>query len=274
MGQTGAVSSARPGIVIVGAPDGLSPITELTIPATLVRAGALGHRDLVHVYRPQAPTVAFSTRDLRSPGIGVATRVAREAGFAAVTRSPGGRMVAYDDGAVVIDHLRALPGTTGRMSDFAENARAHVEVLRALGVSDLRVGEVEGEYCPGEFSVNVGGAFKVIGSAERITARGALFSTVVQVRMSDAVRDVLGNMSSALGYPLNTGSIAGLTDVVPGLEPDAVATAFAADYRSRLHLDDGVLPEPVVTHARAAETTPATDGPFHVDDWTRAHPLP
>ena len=249
-----------------------SPVAHLLTPAVLLRDAHASWREVVHVQRASRPTVAFSSRDLRSPGIVEATAVAREAGFAAVVRSPGGRMVAYDAGAVLIDHLTrsdelALAGST----TFADNAASHVEVLRGLGDLDARVGEVEQEYCPGEFSINVGGVAKVLGSAQRITGRTALFSTVLQVEMSARVRRVLQDVSAALGYPLRESSVAGLSDFLPGLTPDRVADALRADYVARLSLEPGELPGSLHAHvARAVDEL--ADVPFRVDDWARAHP--
>ncbi|MEU0885036.1 hypothetical protein ABZ345_41130 [Lentzea sp. NPDC005914] len=247
-------------------------VTDLVIPALLLRAPETTWSELVHIYVPHAPTVAFSGRDLRSPGIAAATEIARAAGFETVVRSPGGRMVAYDSGAVVIDHLDRTTGIRHAGSaTFAANAESHVKVLRGLGDIDARVGEVDGEYCPGEYSVNVAGTVKVIGSAQRVTATGSLFSTVVQVVISDRVRAVITDVSEALGYDLRQSSVAGLADYGPALTAGQVAAAFEADYRSRLDLTDGKLPAEVVAHA--STVTPGVK-PFHVDDWTRANPVP
>ncbi|SDO38544.1 Lipoate-protein ligase A [Lentzea jiangxiensis] len=248
-------------------------VTELVTPALLLRTPGAAWSELVHVYVPDGPTVAFSGRDLRSPGIADATEVARAAGFETVVRSPGGRMVAYDSGAVVIDHLdRTTDIRHAGSATFAANAGSHVRVLRDLGDVDARIGEVDGEYCPGEHSINVGGTAKVVGSAQRVTATGSLFSTVVQVVVSDRVRAVITDVSEALGYDLRRSSIAGLADYAPALTAEEVAAAFAADYRSRLSLTGGPLPAEVAAHA--AKALPGAERPFHVDDWTRANPVP
>ncbi len=246
-------------------------VTELVVPALLLRAPDAAWSQLVHVYVPQGPTVAFSGRDLRSPGITAATEVARAAGFETVVRSPGGRMVAYDSGAVVIDHLDRTTGIRhAGGATFAANAESHVRVLRALGDIDARVGEVDGEYCPGEYSINVGGVAKVVGSAQRVTATGSLFSTVVQVVVSDRVRAVIADVSDALGYDLRRSSVAGLADYAPALTAAEAAAAFLSDYRDRLAMTDGTLPAEVLAHTSAINGA----SPFHVDDWTRANPLP
>jgi octanoyl-[GcvH]:protein N-octanoyltransferase len=250
-----------------------SSIAELLVPAVLLRAGPGVPAQIVHVYTARNPTVAFSARDLRSSGIANATRIARASGFACVVRSPGGRMVAYDSGAVVIDHItRFARHGNASAASFAENAANHVRVLRSLGDIDARVGEVAGEYCPGEFSINVEGVAKVLGSAQRVTADGALFSTVVQVEMSERVRRVLVAVSAALDYPLSETSIAGLTDFAPSLTPSAVADTFRADYRARLSLTDEDIPDHLAAHVEAA-TEDGSGLPFRVDDWARAHPL-
>ncbi|TCC16737.1 hypothetical protein [Kribbella sindirgiensis] len=248
-----------------------SALVELLTPAVVLRSElAAGTTDLVHVYQAQNPTVAFSARDLRSPSIAEAAQIARDAGFTCVVRSPGGRMVAYDSGAVVIDHITAT--LRGGPSVFASNAAHHLQVLRSLSGADLRIGEVDNEYCPGEFSINVAGSAKVLGSAQRITAGAALFSTVIQVVVPDRVRQVLIGVSDALGYPLRVSSIAGLADFAPAVNPSAVVDEFRADYRTRLGLEDGRLPDGLRALIASVDGE-QYDGIFHVDDWARARPL-
>ena len=259
-------------LLATGHPHGAarSAAADLAVPAVLLRAGDGLWSELVHVYVAHGPTVAFTRRDLRSPGIARATAFARAAGFETAVRSPGGRMVAYDAGAVVIDHLTRAGDRHGT---FERNAEQHAAVLRSLGDIDARVGEVEGEYCPGEFSVNVGGRVKVVGSAQRITGTGALFSTVVQVVVGDRVRRVIADVSAALGYALDEGTVAGVADVAPHVTTHQVAGALAADYRHRLGPVDADLDPHVLAHAATAADLPIGDLPIDVDAWARAHPL-
>lgn len=255
-------------------PDARSAAVELATPALLLRNRPDTWSELVHIYVPQAPIVAFTSRDLRRPGILAAAELARSAGFEPVVRSPGGQMVAYDSGAVVIDHVTWSSGLLPAVgSTFADNAVSHANVLRALGSIDARVGPVDGEYCPGEFSINVAGRTKVVGSAQRITGTGSLFSTVVQVAVSDDVRAVIIAVSDALGYELRTESIAGLRDYEPAITAGEVAAAFATDYRGRLRMSDGRLPDSIVARAAGVDALPVEAGPFAVDTWARAQSL-
>lgn len=249
----------------------MTAFTDLVVPAVLLRAGRADRSRLVLVRVAAGPTVAFTRRDLRSPGIARATAVARAAGFTTAVRAPGGRMVAYDEGAVVVDDVtRFAAAQTLGWSAFEQNAQQHLDVLRSLGVADARVGEVPGEYCPGEFSLNVGGRVKVVGSAQRVTGTGALFSTVVQVVVTDRVRDVIVDVSDALGYELDPTTIGGVADAVPGLTAGDVADALASDYRRRAGAAVTDVPVAILRHAEAAAAVVTASGlPFDVDAWAR-----
>ena len=104
------------------------------------------------------------------------------------------------------------PGVDRRFEDTAELLAA---AFRGLGV-DARVGEVQGEYCPGAHSVNAGGKRKVMGVGQRLIAGGVHVGGVVVVDGLAAVRDILVPVYAALGLdwrPETTGSVA---DEVPG----------------------------------------------------------
>jgi octanoyl-[GcvH]:protein N-octanoyltransferase len=170
---------------------------------------------------------------------------------------------------VVVDHVTRSTGPgPGAADTFERHAEHHARVLRSLG-PDAHVGEVEGEYCPGEFSINVGGRVKVVGSAQRITTTGALFSTVVQVVMSERVREVIVEVSGALGYALRESSIGGLADAEPELTPEGVAGGSRPRARRRLHTTDAVIDPDLVALAASAATTPPAGLPFDVDAWAR-----
>lgn len=239
----------------------------LALPALLLRAEEPPWHETINVYVPEHPVVAFTARDLRSPHIQRAVSVARDLGFAAVVRSPGGRMVAYDGGAVVVDQVtRSHPPTVGL---FEANAAAFADVLHRLSGLELRVGQLEGEYCPGEFSVNVRGVAKTVGSAQRITSAGSLFSTVVQVSVTERVRAAIERVSAVLDYPLRRSTIAGLADFAPRTTPEGVASALRDDYRHRSAAVDGEVPESITRLAGRMDDVREDVLPVRVDDWAR-----
>lgn len=187
--------------------------------ADLARPGAQGR---LRVHSP-APTAAFSRIDSLQAGFPAAEEAARRRGFAAVVRPAGGRLAAYHRGALVLDlvapHAAAREGIRER---FASGADALVGGLRELGV-DARVGAVPGEYCPGEFSVNAGGTTKLVGTAQRLTRHGFLFSAVVLVADPEPVRAVLTEAYAALEFDWDPDSVGCVADGVPGATVNDVA---------------------------------------------------
>ncbi|HZE04863.1 MAG TPA: hypothetical protein VE127_06555 [Solirubrobacteraceae bacterium] len=190
---------------------GEDPALELGVASALLEMVASGRRGpLVRCYRP-LPTVAFSRRDTFLPGFARAVTAARRRGFAPVIRAAGGRAAAYDEGCLVLDEIMPAADAIAEIRErFAAGAERQARALRRLGV-DARVGEVPGEYCPGEFSVNARGETKLIGAAQRIIRGGWLFASVVVVASADALRPVLEEVYAALHLewePATTGSVA------------------------------------------------------------------
>ena len=74
-----------------------------------------------------------------------------------------------------------------------------------------------GEYCPGEFSVNAAGTTKLVGTAQRLTRHGYLFSAVVLVTDPDPVREVLVDAYAALGLDWRPASVGAVADHAPGV---------------------------------------------------------
>lgn len=182
----------------------LGAAEDLDYSVTLLRAvqsGALSG-PVVRVYRPE-PTVSFGQRDVRLHGYPDAVRACAEHGFAPVVRRAGGRAAAYHHGSIVVDHLDAAPdamiGSRARFQDFAA---AYRKVLRAAGV-DAEVGEVPGEYCPGEYSIHArragAGPVKVIGTAQRAVSGAWLFSSSWVIEDPEPIRAVLTAVYAALG---------------------------------------------------------------------------
>jgi octanoyl-[GcvH]:protein N-octanoyltransferase len=185
--------------------------------------------EIIRIHTPE-PTAAFSRRDARQPGFGAAVRAAEAAGFTPVLRGPGGRLAAYHRGSLVIDHVMRLPNApAGTLERFDRYSALHARILTRLGL-DARVGELDGEYCPGTHTVNAAGVAKIVGSAQRITRDGWLFSSVVQVTGSAVLREVLRETHRALGYRLEPSTVGAVEDFVPGATTQALARAFRDVY--------------------------------------------
>jgi octanoyl-[GcvH]:protein N-octanoyltransferase len=180
--------------------------------------------------------VTFGRRDVVSDGYASAVEAARAAGYEAVERIAGGRAAAYNGAALNLSHVVRDPSPAGSTrARFAALAELVREALAGLGV-DARIGEVEGEYCPGAFSVNAGGRLKLAGIGQRLIKGGAHVGCVVVAADSAGLRDVLVPVYEALGIAWDPETVGSVEDVVEGVGADQVGEAIRAALARRFEL--------------------------------------
>ena len=230
---------------------GRDPALDLALSRVLLEMVAAGtRRPVLRCYRPW-PTVAFSRRDTFLPGFESAAAAARRRGFAPVIRAAGGRAAAYDAGCLILDEIMPAADSMSAVRErFAQGARLQANALRNVGV-DARIGEVAGEYCPGQFSVNARGQTKLIGSAQRIIRGGWLFGAVVVIAPGAGLRAVLEDVYAALGLdwdPQTTGSVAA---EAPGVTIGEVRSALLEQYTQLYRLVPAVVSPQELATARA-----------------------
>jgi octanoyl-[GcvH]:protein N-octanoyltransferase len=177
--------------------------------AILERVAAGELPPTIRIHRP-ANEVAFGRQDVASPGYEAAIRAAAAAGFAAVERLAGGRAALFHPGTIAI--ARAYPESRPPKRTYARFEEISALVAGAIGSLgvDARVGEVPGEYCPGAYSVNVGGVRKLAGIGQRMISGGAHVGVVIVVSDSELLRRVLDPVYAALELewdPRTAGSI-------------------------------------------------------------------
>jgi octanoyl-[GcvH]:protein N-octanoyltransferase len=170
--------------------------------------------------------VAFGRRDTTSPGYREAVASARAGGFEAMERIAGGRAAAYSEGTLSLTMTFADPTPAKRTNQRFEFAASVArDALAGLGV-DARVGEVEGEYCPGAFSVNSKGRTKLVGIGQRMIRGAAHVGFVITVRDAAAIRRVLEPVYASLGLQWNPSTVGAVEDELEGADLPAVEEAL------------------------------------------------
>lgn len=188
----------------------------------------VGEGSLPETFRVSTPgnVVAFGKRDRITPGFDQATQLARRHGFASVIRLPGGRAAVFHDQVIsfswTIPDADPIRGIRGR---FARTAALVVDALASVGVA-ASVGEIKGEYCPGEFSVNHAGSIKLAGIGQRLTRSASHVGGVLVVGGAGRIREVLVPVYGALDINWDPSTVGALNDVTPCIEVSAVADAL------------------------------------------------
>ena len=127
-----------------------------------------------------------------------------------------------------------------------------------MGV-EAEAGEVEGEFCPGAYSVRSGGprGVKHAGLAQRVTRRAARLEALILATETDEVTAALGGFYGALGLPFRPSSVGDL----PSGVPEAIE-ALTTEVRERFGSGDGRIGERTFERARSLrESWRATPGP-------------
>ena len=178
---------------------------DTAVSRALLRRVARGEEpETLRVYTP-ADVVAFGPQDTRAAGYAEATAAARSKGFEAIERLAGGRAAVFHGGTIAFSWT--MPDAVPRedvMARFDEAADIMMRALRRLGI-DARVGEVPGEYCPGQHSVNARGERKLMGVGQRLIRGAAHVGGVVVVSGGERIRDVLLPVYDALEVDVAAG---------------------------------------------------------------------
>jgi hypothetical protein len=201
----------------------------------------------LRIYRPR-PTAAFSPRDTALDRYAAAADAMRGFGFEPVKRRAGGQLAVYDGSALVVDlvgpHAEPRADVLERFRLFSG---AIASVLLDLGI-DARVGAIDGEYCPGGYSVNGEGRIKLAGIAQRITRRGYHLGAVISVMPSGEAKAAVTEAYRILDLPFSPATFGALADLAPELSfavlrqrlQDVIAEKLLASVSAQPHLSGPV----------------------------------
>jgi lipoate-protein ligase A len=213
---------------------------------------AAGRGDLESTFRLHVPgaVLAFGRADRVQAGYQRAVRVARAHRYEPVERLAGGRAAVFHESTLAFSW--ALPDSNPRAGirqRFEEISGVMATAFKSLGL-DARVGEIPGEYCPGGWSVNIGGRVKVMGVGQRLVRGAAHIGGVVVVDGARDIRNVLIPVYRALKLDWDPRTAGALADRSPGLDNRKVTKAIIAALSERYDVHRGELPDHVVQEAK------------------------
>ena len=178
--------------------------------------GMRAKNDRLRLYQPDN-ALLFSNLDARRPGYRRAVELARDAGYEPVTRLAGGHAAVFLENSVAFAWATADPDASMHIpARFQRFSGWVVSALQSLGL-DARVGEVPGEYCPGEYSVNLGGRVKVMGVGQRVIRGAAHVGGVITVGQTASLQALLIPIYEALDLEFHPPSAGGIEDFNPNI---------------------------------------------------------
>jgi len=206
------------------------PETGFDLQQTILEEVASGTRGPSCLIWTSPRYVAATRLETRLPGFAEAVRLSEAQGFPVLVRNSGGGAVAANEGSLSfsltfpVEDLRH-----GLYERYAEGVDLISASLQRLGVA-AEGGAVEGEFCPGDYSVRSGGeqGVKHAGLAQRVTRRAARLEALILVNRTSELIKVLTEFHTALGLNFRPESVA---DLPVGVE--AVVAALKAEVSQR-----------------------------------------
>jgi lipoate-protein ligase A len=197
--------------------------------------------------------LAFTGLDRAHSGFPRALEAARAAGFEPVLRLAGGRAAVFHRETLAFAWCVPDPEPRARIrARFDAIAGAVAAALRRLGV-DAPIGELAGEYCPGEHSVNARGARKLAGVGQRLVRGAAHVGGVIVVSRSDRVREALEPVYAALGLPFDPETAGSVADEIGPVSCEDVAAALREEFSRRAEVEPAALDAELLERAAALE---------------------
>ncbi len=209
---------------------------------------AAGERGPTALLWSSSPYVGATRPETRLPGFAAAERSADALGFPVLVRNSGGGAVAANRGSLSFSLTFPVGDLRhGLYERYAGGVDLLAAALRRVGV-EAEGGPVEGEFCPGAYSVRSGGPLGVkhAGLAQRVTRRAARLEALILVTETDAVRTALARFYGAIGLPFRPGCVADLPVGVPGM-----VSALSGEVRARYGAREGEIREETLERARA-----------------------
>jgi octanoyl-[GcvH]:protein N-octanoyltransferase len=239
-------ASERVEILIAGPFD--APEDGFGLQQALLEEVAAGERGPTALMWTASRYVGATRQETRLPGFAAATEAASGLGFPVLVRNSGGGAVAANRGSLSFSLTFPVEALRhGLHERYSEGLDLIASALRRIGV-EAEGGEVEGEFCPGAYSVRSGGPWGVkhAGLAQRVTRRSARLEALVLVSETAEVRAVLERVFGLLGLPFRPESIGDLPADV-----SQVIKALSEELRGRYQTKRGRIGKKSMDRARS-----------------------
>lgn len=230
------------------------PVLDTAVTHALLRRVARG--DLGETLRLYVPhdAIVFSMLDAQRSGFDQARRTAEESGFPGVLRLAGGNAALFHTQSLAFSWATPVTeSANGIRRRFELVSRWIQRSLIRVGVP-AQIGAVPREYCPGEYSVNADGKFKIMGVGQRVIRGAAHVGGVILVADSQRARSMLSQVYKDLELDLDPKTVGAVEDAVPGIALEDVKQALVDEINRDRAIKSVSLDEK--TYALASELLP------------------
>jgi hypothetical protein len=204
------------------------PAADVAYSRALLERVARGGAPAVRLWRPLRPALSLGRIDLQHPNVGEVIEAAAAAGVTPVRRLAGGRAAAFDERCLCLAWSEPAPKLEEWQGRYEAMADVLVAAFRRLGVV-AETGELEGEWCPGAWSVR-GPHGKLAGLAQRIIVGGAWCEALIVIDRGPELTALSRRAHELLEIPWSEAAQGGLARELPDADdPHALLAAALLD---------------------------------------------
>ncbi|MBI52166.1 MAG: hypothetical protein CL779_02990 [Chloroflexi bacterium] len=188
------------------------PGFDIAISRTLLDQVSLNqYPSVLRVYKG-TEQIAFGPSDVRNDGYDSAVSYLKKKKFSAVNRLTGGHAVIFHPGTLIFGWMFHDLQARLKMHYYFELVSNFFQsIINDFGLNCF-VGEVDGEYCSGQYSLNLDKKVKVAGIAQRIVNRAVYIGGFIAINNSDLIKEMLIPIYKDLGIKWDPQTVGALND--------------------------------------------------------------
>ena len=156
--------------------------------------------------------IAFGPSDARNIGYSSAVSFVKKKKFSAVNRLTGGHAVTFHSGTLIFGWMfHDLQARSKMHYYFDYVSKFFRSVIIDFGLNCF-IGEIEGEYCSGQYSLNLDHKIKIAGIAQRIVNNAVYIGGFIAVENSNLIKEMLIPIYKELGIKWQPQTAGALND--------------------------------------------------------------
>ena len=237
-----------------------SPAMDTAISHALLRNVSDGEiQQSFRLYQPRN-LIAFGPQDITDPGFLKAVELGRSQGFDGIRRLVGGRAAMFHQGTLAF-------GLTLTDDQPRENIDKNFQLMTSLLLGALarlgveaEIGPVIGEYCPGKYSINSQGKFKLAGIGQRLAKNATYIGGVISYQQNLIAEQILALVYSTLNLELDPNSFGNIKTISPTVSYNALAQAILEEFQTKFYIEEEKIPIEILELAIALEPQHTIEG--------------
>ena len=206
----------------------------------------------LRLYRPNN-VIAFGPLDPTETDFLKAVTFVRSRGFDCIQRLVGGRAAMFHQGTLAFGlTLFDCQPRNNIEHNYQMVAEVLVSAFKRLGL-ESQIGPVKGEYCPGKYSINSHGQFKLAGIGQRLARNATYMGGVISLQENLVAEEILIQVYSSLNLELNLNSFGNLKMELPSISYTQLEGAILDELATQFHLEENSIPTEIIKLAATFE---------------------